>query len=125
MGRAEFPQRSNLAEHILSAESLRLLKHLRSVDYAFSPYLGAGMQQLVDWLKYAQLFAENGIELSVLPDLTDQDLEKLGVVVGHRRKMLRDHRFGSSVEIEVHRSLERFPGRGFRTTEELHADPFS
>jgi len=53
------------------------------------------MQQLVDWLEdlglgqYAQLFAENGIELSVLPDLTDQDLEKLGVVVGHRRKMLR------------------------------------
>jgi hypothetical protein len=53
------------------------------------------MQQLVDWLErlglgqYAQLFAENGIELSVLPDRTDQDLEKLGVVVGHRRKMLR------------------------------------
>jgi hypothetical protein len=53
------------------------------------------MQQLAEWLEgvglgqYAQLFAENGIELSVLPDLTDQDLEKLGVVVGHRRKMLR------------------------------------
>ena len=71
--------------------SLRLLKRLRSV----LPYLGAGMQQIVDWLEglgldqYAQLFADNGIDLSVLPDLTDQDLEKLGVVVGHRRKMLR------------------------------------
>ena len=27
--------------------------------------------------------------ISVLPDLTDQDLEKLGVVLGDRRKMLR------------------------------------
>ena len=29
------------------------------------------------------------IDFSVLPDLTDQDLEKLGVVLGDRRKMLR------------------------------------
>jgi class 3 adenylate cyclase len=39
--------------------------------------------------EYAQRFAENRIDLSVLPDLTDQDLEKLGVVLGDRRKMLR------------------------------------
>jgi hypothetical protein len=51
-----------------------------------SQNLGAGMQQLADWLEglglgqYAQLFAENGIDLSVLPDLTDQDFEKLGIV---------------------------------------------
>ena len=32
---------------------------------------------------------ENAIDFSVLPDLTDQDLEKLGVLLGHRRKMLR------------------------------------
>jgi SAM domain (Sterile alpha motif) len=31
----------------------------------------------------------NRIDLSVLPDVTDQDLEKLGVVLGDRRKMLR------------------------------------
>ena len=42
------------------------------------------MQQIADWLdklgmsEYAQRFAENRIDLSVLPDLTDQDLEKLG-----------------------------------------------
>src|SRR5208337_1159861 len=30
-----------------------------------------------------------GSTLSVLPDLTDQDLEKLGVLLGHRRKLLR------------------------------------
>ena len=53
------------------------------------------MHHISDWLKtlglgqYAQCFAENGIDLSVLPDLTDQDLEKLGVLLGHRRKMLR------------------------------------
>jgi hypothetical protein len=48
------------------------------------------MQQVEDWLRklglseYAQRFADNGIDLSVLPDLTDQDLEKLGVLLGHR-----------------------------------------
>ena len=53
------------------------------------------MQAIADWLKelgmseYADRFAENRIDLSVLPDLTDQDLEKLGVVLGDRRKMLR------------------------------------
>ena len=53
------------------------------------------MQQIADWLKnlgmseYAQRFAENRIDFSVLPELTDQDLEKLGVLLGDRRKMLR------------------------------------
>jgi class 3 adenylate cyclase/predicted ATPase len=53
------------------------------------------MQQIAEWLEklgmseYALRFAENRIDLSVLPDLTDQDLEKLGVVLGDRRKMLR------------------------------------
>jgi class 3 adenylate cyclase/tetratricopeptide (TPR) repeat protein len=53
------------------------------------------MQEIADWLKklgmaeYAQRFVENRIDLSVLPDLTDQDLEKMGVLLGDRRKMLR------------------------------------
>jgi class 3 adenylate cyclase len=53
------------------------------------------MQQIADWLEklgmseYAQRFAENRIDLSVLPDLTDQDLEKLGVVLGDRRTIPR------------------------------------
>jgi predicted ATPase/class 3 adenylate cyclase len=53
------------------------------------------MQQIADWLEklgmseYAQRFAESRVDFSVLPDLTDQDLEKLGVVLGDRRKMLR------------------------------------
>jgi len=53
------------------------------------------MQQIDDWLKnlgmpeYAQRFAENYVDTSVLRDLTDQDLKDLGVPLGHRRKMLR------------------------------------
>jgi class 3 adenylate cyclase/tetratricopeptide (TPR) repeat protein len=52
------------------------------------------MQQIEDWLKklgmaeYAQRFAENDIDVSVLRHLTDQDLKELGVSLGHRRKML-------------------------------------
>jgi class 3 adenylate cyclase len=52
------------------------------------------MQQIADWLEklgmseYAQRFAENGIDVPVLRYLTDQDLEKIGVLLGHRRKML-------------------------------------
>ena len=38
--------------------------------------------------QYARTFRENGIDLSVLSDLTDQDLEKLGILLGHRRKLL-------------------------------------
>jgi len=51
--------------------------------------------QIADWLnalglgRYAGTLAENGVdELSILRHLTDQDLEKLGVLLGHRRKML-------------------------------------
>ena len=51
--------------------------------------------EIDNWLRrigleqYAQTFHENGIDVSVLPDLTDEDLEKLGLLLGHRRKVLR------------------------------------
>ena len=55
------------------------------------------MQQVADWLQklglwqYAQRFAENDITFSILSDLTDQDLEKIGVAsLGHRRLLLRE-----------------------------------
>jgi class 3 adenylate cyclase/predicted ATPase len=38
--------------------------------------------------EYAQCFAENGIDFSALRYLTDQDLKDIGVLLGHRRKML-------------------------------------
>lgn len=53
------------------------------------------MGSIAEWLaslglsEYVQVFAENGIDPSVLPDLTDQDLKDLGILLGHRRKMLR------------------------------------
>jgi class 3 adenylate cyclase/predicted ATPase len=53
------------------------------------------MTGIAEWLasiglgEYSQCFAENAIDLSVVPDLTEQDLKDLGVFLGHRRKMLR------------------------------------
>src|SRR5258708_3004633 len=54
------------------------------------------MQQVADWLgklglgQYAQRFAENDISFVILSDLSDQDLEKIGVSsLGHRRLLLR------------------------------------
>jgi class 3 adenylate cyclase/predicted ATPase len=52
------------------------------------------MQQIADWLEklglgqYAQRFAENDIDASVLPHISDQDLKELGISLGHRRKLL-------------------------------------
>src|SRR5215467_5875772 len=52
------------------------------------------MQRIADWLEklgmseYAQRFAENKIDVSVLRHLTDQDLKDIGVPLGHRRKIL-------------------------------------
>jgi class 3 adenylate cyclase len=50
---------------------------------------------IVAWLKeldlaqYTAAFRDNAIEAEVLPDLTDADLEKLGVLLGHRKRLLR------------------------------------
>src|SRR5215469_5347961 len=53
------------------------------------------MQRVAEWLEqigmseYGHSFVENAIDFNVLPDLTDRDLEKHGVPLGHRRKLLR------------------------------------
>jgi predicted ATPase/class 3 adenylate cyclase len=53
------------------------------------------MTGIAEWLasiglgEYAQRFGENAIDLSVIRDLTEQDLKDLGVLLGHRRKLLR------------------------------------
>ena len=50
---------------------------------------------VASWLRslgleqYEATFRDNAIDDSVLPDLTDQDLERLGILLGHRRKLLR------------------------------------
>src|SRR5215831_1730138 len=56
---------------------------------------GNAMTGIAGWLasiglsEYAQRFADNAIDLSVIRDLTEQDLKDLGVLLGHRRKILR------------------------------------
>jgi hypothetical protein len=39
--------------------------------------------------EYAQRFAENDIDIEVLGELTDTDFDRLGVSIGHRRKLLK------------------------------------
>ena len=51
------------------------------------------MQQIAKWLEklglseYADRFAENKIDVAVLPLLTDEDLKEIGIPLGHRRKI--------------------------------------
>src|SRR5215468_3927868 len=55
----------------------------------------AAMEQIADWLRklgmseYAERFAANDIEIDILHELTDRDLERLGISLGHRRRILR------------------------------------
>jgi class 3 adenylate cyclase len=44
---------------------------------------GLGLQQ------YEALFRENDVDAEVLSDLTDGDLEKIGVSLGHRKRLLK------------------------------------
>jgi class 3 adenylate cyclase len=52
------------------------------------------VQEIAEWLdklgisEYARRFAENGINVTALPHLTDQDLKDIGVLLGHRRIIL-------------------------------------
>jgi len=51
--------------------------------------------EIADWLRelslepYAETFRDNAIDVAVLPELSESDLEKLGVLLGHRKIMLR------------------------------------
>jgi class 3 adenylate cyclase len=53
------------------------------------------MEQISLWLEklgmseYTERFVENDIDIDVLNELTDQDFDRLGVSLGHRRRMLR------------------------------------
>ena len=58
------------------------------------PIWGSEMDVAV-WLRdlglqqYEALFRENDIDAEVLSDLTDADLEKIGVSLGHRKRLLK------------------------------------
>lgn len=54
------------------------------------------LPDLAEWLsgnnlgQYAQTFSDNNIDLSILADLTEQDLVAMGIVsLGHRKKLLK------------------------------------
>ena len=50
---------------------------------------------IAEWLhrlglaRYVGVFRDNAIDLEILPELTEADLEKLGVLLGDRKRMLR------------------------------------
>lgn len=44
---------------------------------------GLGLEQ------YEQAFRDNAIDAEILPELTEGDLEKLGVLLGHRKRLLK------------------------------------
>ena len=50
---------------------------------------------IAEWLRglgldqYEAAFSENAIDLEVLPEITEPDLEKIGILLGHRKRMLR------------------------------------
>ena len=53
------------------------------------------MATLQQWLEdlglgeYTKAFADNAVDLEIIADLDDGDLEKIGVKLGHRKKILK------------------------------------
>src|ERR1700748_569064 len=51
------------------------------------------MSELRDWLcrhgfeQYVEIFEANDIDLDILPELSERDLEQLGVSLGNRRRL--------------------------------------
>ena len=59
------------------------------------PSIGGADMDIVQWLnaidlgQYDALFHEHEIDANVLPDLVEADLEKIGVPLGHRKRLMR------------------------------------
>lgn len=66
------------------------------------------MMTLSAWLRqiglerYELIFSENDVDLDVLPMLTEQELQDLGISLGHRKKLLR-----AVAELDGFQSVER------------------
>ena len=77
--------------------------------------LCAKMTDLQHWLEeiglaqYADLFGKNDIDWEVLPELTEQDLEKLGVSLGHRKKLIKAIQASCTASQSSRRSVETRP----------------
>ena len=77
------------------------------------------MEDISQWLEgiglgqYAQLFSENAVDAEVLQELTEADLAGLGIVLGHRKKILKaieqlkeeKHKAAEAVHPEAERRL--------------------
>jgi class 3 adenylate cyclase len=76
------------------ARSSKASRLKRNIAPKAAEHRSSAMQQIAGWLdnlgmsEYAERFAENKIDVSVLRHLTDQDLKDIGVALGHRRKIL-------------------------------------
>ena len=87
-------RRSRAGGKPAKARSSKASKLKRNIVPKAAEHRSSAMQQIVGWLdnlglsEYAERFAENKIDVSVLRHLTDQDLKDIGVALGHRRKML-------------------------------------
>ena len=51
--------------------------------------------------QYEELFRASDIDADILPELTEVDLEKLGVSLGHRKRLLRAISGLTAAEISV------------------------
>ena len=73
------------------------------------------MTDLQHWLEeiglaqYADLLVRNDIDWEVLPELTEQDLEKLGVSLGHRKKLLKAIQVSCAASQFPPQSVEKQP----------------
>ena len=72
-----------------------------ALTWAFAPTLAsffdrpAQMQSISEWLQalgldeYVKLFEQNKIDIDILPDLTERDLQDLGLPLGDRKRLLK------------------------------------
>ena len=81
---------------------------------------GKQVATITEWLaslglpEYAQRFAENGIDVSVLRYLTDQDLEKIGVLLMARHGRRSRRALPAPQKASSGRRQAGLGGRGWR-----------
>jgi SAM domain (Sterile alpha motif) len=69
-------------------ESCCGLRHLPLQEPGFTMDVAGWLRDL-GLERYEHAFRENAVDVEVLPALTDADLEKLGVLLGHRKRLLK------------------------------------
>jgi class 3 adenylate cyclase len=69
--------------------------------------------------RYTQTFLDNEVDLEVLSDLTEGDLEKLGIPLGHRKKLLRAITRGAEPASAI--TAEQTPDAALQPSESIEA----